>query len=605
MKAAEKRKRIFFIILVLLQVLVLAAVLASCRARYEVSDDFVMELIVTGAFDKTADPHMMFSSVIWGEMLVFFFRAVSWINWYLVWQMAAVLMTLACVSLLLVRSRGWAEVIFLLTVLHLYFGKDLYLLLQFTKIAAAAIAGGGCLFIRNLFHEKQKSAGLLGGGTLLIGCLIRHNALLIAGGYLAACFLLEAVSLAADPERDTSAEMKRALLRLLVLALAAAGLRTVNNLSYSLSPDYRYYMEYSYLRSAVLDGQLPDYGDCRKEFEEAGLSENDYMLIRKWCFADRSFFTPERMRQAGDIIENWRSAHRPDMEELKSLYEERRTEAYPAAAGLCILTAVSVFLSPFALPSALMGQALTRVLSLYLLWRGHMVYRVEFGLMFSQALLLLYAAGTGTWSRLFRKREPASGEREASFRKRAREVLSFMLVLSGGILTAGQLPSWLPDKSWEELSTEDYRKETDRVFNESWNYGAEKYTAPTGIRTLRPDFLKEVHSHPENLYLMDFSTSIQSYYYDFDPLTPLAGGSFRNTIYLGGVTVNHPSVDRALASWGLEEALPGLMEENVFLVSCNTQDMILQYLQSRYDPELSVRLVGEYDGYRIWHYERE
>jgi hypothetical protein len=62
-------------------------------------------------------------------------------------------------------------------------------------------------------------------------------------------------------------------------------------------------------------------------------------------------------------------------------------------------------------------------------------------------------------------------------------------------------------------------------------------------------------------------------------------------------------VDRALAEWGLEEALPGLLKENVYLVSNNTQDQILAYLQSQYQSSAVMKMIGEYDGYRIWQYD--
>ncbi len=593
---------LFLVFLLMLQAAIMAMILLFVRARYEVSDDFVMELIVTGAFDGKPDPHMMFSSFLWGKMLIVFFQAFGRINWYLVWQIITVFMTLICISVLLVRTRTWPAAVFLLAVLHLYFGQDLYLLLQFTKIAAAAIAAGGCLFIRNLFHEREKCLGLLGGLTLIMGCLIRHNALLVAGSYLFVYTVLEFIKLLALHGRDCVTEVRKILSGMFLLGALVLGLRAVNNLSYSLSPGYREYMDYSYLRSAILDGQLPDYEECREEFEEAGISENTYILIRKWCFADRTFFTPERMKKAGEIIKSWRETHRPGLKGLVETYRERETDRYPAMTGLFLLMAAGIFFSPWTIPAAAAGLVLTKALSLYLLWRGHMVYRVEFGLMFSQAVLILFSMGMGNWY-LPQKQKEALSRRTGPLRTRqSQAAFSLILLLFACSLLLLRLPSILPDRKWEELSQEDYRKEMDRVFYASWNYDPQKYTAMTEERTIRPAFLKEVQSHPENLYLMDFSTSIQSYYYDFDPVFALDKGSFLNTVYLGGVTVNHPSVDRALGKWGLEEALPGLLKENVYLVSNNTRDQILEYLKTFYDSGVSAVKEGEYDGYSIWSF---
>lgn len=602
MKKDGTGEKLFLIFVLLLQAAGMAAVLFFCRARYEVSDDFVMELIVTGAFDGNPDPHMMFSSVLWGKLLVFFFRAKSGINWYLVFQMLTVFLTFVCISILLVSSRKWPETVFLLALLHLYFGQDLYLLLQFTKIAAAAIAAGGGLFIWNLFHERKKSLALLGGGVLVLGCLIRHNSLLIAGSYLFVYTILAFIKLLTVKGRDSLDEIKIILSGIFLLGALVTGLRAVNNLSYSLSPDYDYFMEYSRLRSGILDGQLPDYEDCREEFEEAGISENTYVLIRRWCFADRTCFTPERMKRVRKIIENWRKTHRPELSGLIEAYRERETGTYPAVKGLLLLTAAGLLFSPWSIPAAGAGWLLTGALSLYLLWRGHMVYRVEFGLMFSQAVLILLSMDLGGWRFPLKETEPLPCREGNPYVRKVPAAFSLFLLLLTCRLIMLRAPALLPDRRWKVMSQEEYRKELDRVFNESWNYDPEKYRAVTEERTIRPAFLHEVGSHPENLYLMDFGTTIQSYYYDFAPASPPLSGSFLNTIYLGGVTVNHPSLDRALNKWGLEEALPGLLEENVYLVSNNTCEYILEYLRTFYDGRVNAVKEGEYDGYSLWSF---
>lgn len=142
------------------------------------------------------------------------------------------------------------------------------------------------------------------------------------------------------------------------------------------------------------------------------------------------------------------------------------------------------------------------------------------------------------------------------------------------------------------------------TFEDSWSFGAEKYSAMAGLRTMRPAFLEYIRSHPENLYLMDFSTTIQNYYFDFPPMEPLSPGFFGNTLYLGGVTVNHPAIDRALARWGLQEPLPGLLKDHVYLVTNRNQDLVLAYLRTFYAPDTCMEKVGEYDGYWIWSYTR-
>ena len=116
MKKDGIKEKSFFLFLLLLQALLMAAALIYCRARYEVSDDFVMELILTGAFDGQPDPHMMFSSFLWGKLLLVFMKIFAGVNWYLAGQMLTVFLTFVCLSVFLVRRKNWAAAVFFLSV---------------------------------------------------------------------------------------------------------------------------------------------------------------------------------------------------------------------------------------------------------------------------------------------------------------------------------------------------------------------------------------------------------------------------------------------------------------------------------------------------------
>lgn len=111
-----------------------------------------------------------------------------------------------------------------------------------------------------------------------------------------------------------------------------------------------------------------------------------------------------------------------------------------------------------------------------------------------------------------------------------------------------------------------------------------------------------MREHPENLYLLDFNTTIQSLYYEFSPFESLPKGSLSNMIYLGGVTVNHPVIREALAKWDVENELPSLLKENIYFVSNTTSELVLKYLQEHYDANATMTLYKVLDGYEIWSY---
>ena len=56
-----------------LNLLFLASILVFCDVKYEVSDDFVMSAILSGAYGGSLNPHLIFINVLWGYLLTPFY----------------------------------------------------------------------------------------------------------------------------------------------------------------------------------------------------------------------------------------------------------------------------------------------------------------------------------------------------------------------------------------------------------------------------------------------------------------------------------------------------------------------------------------------------
>ena len=77
------KKKLFFV-LAAAQVVLLLCILLFCSIKYEVSDDFIMEMVVSGAYTGHPDAHMMFSNIFIGWLFVplySLFPAISWYFW--------------------------------------------------------------------------------------------------------------------------------------------------------------------------------------------------------------------------------------------------------------------------------------------------------------------------------------------------------------------------------------------------------------------------------------------------------------------------------------------------------------------------------------------
>ena len=60
----------------LINLFALGLVLLCCDLKYEVSDDFVMSTIVSGAYGKGRNPHLIFSNIFLGYILLPFYQLV-------------------------------------------------------------------------------------------------------------------------------------------------------------------------------------------------------------------------------------------------------------------------------------------------------------------------------------------------------------------------------------------------------------------------------------------------------------------------------------------------------------------------------------------------
>ena len=63
------KKKLFFV-LAAAQAVLLLCILLFCSIKYEVSDDFIMEMVVSGAYTGHPDAHMMFSNIFIGWLFV-------------------------------------------------------------------------------------------------------------------------------------------------------------------------------------------------------------------------------------------------------------------------------------------------------------------------------------------------------------------------------------------------------------------------------------------------------------------------------------------------------------------------------------------------------
>ena len=83
---------------IVLNMVFFLSIVLICDIKYEVSDDFIMSTIISGAYGNGYNPHLMFINIIWGYILLPFYYLMPQISWYLIAQLLVCLLSFTFVS---------------------------------------------------------------------------------------------------------------------------------------------------------------------------------------------------------------------------------------------------------------------------------------------------------------------------------------------------------------------------------------------------------------------------------------------------------------------------------------------------------------------------
>lgn len=574
------KKKLFFV-LAAAQAVLLLCILLFCSIKYEVSDDFIMEMVVSGAYTDHPDAHMMFSNIFIGWLLVPLYSLFPAISWYFWLQMLLCFLSFLALTYVIVQKLRLGTAVLTVVWITVFAARDLYILPQFTKTAIVASMCGCLLFVWALFAQRGWKHWLPGAALAFFGAMVRKGAFFIAVAFAGVLVLYHIVVCARRKEMTVKQLLCKVCIPGAGLLAAVFLFGAINSLAYTQDSNYTEYRAFTKIRSQILDYTWCDYEDLRDELTAIGVSENDYQMILHWDFADQAVFSTEKMQQVLDIINAHRVNLHPSIREALSMIRLRQLY-YPMTLCCVLLGLFCAITNPkkFWVPAVSALMVLGFLVYFYRL--GRWVYRVEFGFLFCAAVVIAYFC------------EP--------FFKRSKATEA--LLCAAALLVGGwQGINYLPDNTAPMEDAVAYRMYVDGTFYYSASYSPEKYTKTVIPGKLRPEFLAQVNEMPENLYVLDFGTAIQTLYYDFSVFKSSRACFPKNVLFLSGVTQSHPSVQDYIESLGFENTLVALPSKNVYYVSNTSSEMrILTFFHEHGHSDMQVTACGTLDDYTLWKY---
>lgn len=581
-KAIERTKDSSLFWALFINIIFFVMVLFFCDMKYEVSDDFIVDSVLSGAYGNGYDEHLLFSNIILGYLLKAIYQLIPVISWYFVMHIVICFLSLTAVSYIaLEQNSRWAGIIISIVFVTFY-SDDVYLLVQFTKTAAIAACAGGALFLFALMDKEHgRTAEAIWGAILaLVGVMVRFSCIYIVLGFLFLIFL-HYIWKYRKSEKIIRTSLITACACVLLLG-AAYGLSFINKKIWYSDKDYAMYLSYNSRRASVTDINNYGYESVAGELEKLGIDMMDYKMIESWNFLDEDFFTEDVLKQISRIKRDASDAKNHSVRSIVSQLWHRKYYTYTIFWGIMCLLFLMLLLSPGGFfPGVFSGIVTVAYLS-YFVYIGRMLYRLDYSVIVCMAVVLIT---------MFSVKDENIGPE----RKRAAMAVIMCLCIA-------KLPLYTPDEAYKTMSDEEYTQYIFDCFNESWLYKKEKYRCNVSSRQPHENLIRMIEEDREHYYLIDFDTGIQMFYYNYKPWLRLPQGYYNYYTYLGGVTMGYPDNYHMWEAHGIDSRNPykSMTNDNVRLVDNCTFEAKIWYIQKQYAPEAQLVLLDQVDNFRIW-----
>ncbi|NLA96555.1 MAG: hypothetical protein GX838_06925, partial [Clostridiaceae bacterium] len=564
-----------FFIAALITLVAFILVLLFCDIKYETNDDPGVAAILSGAYNGKYNPHMLFSNVLLGYVLVFLYSHTSYISWYFVNLMIMGFASIFTVNYVCLKKNNRVVGVLFAVLATVFLSDDLFILPQFTKAASAIIAAGGLLLIETLWTQSEKvpsdnkpSASkivsiILAFVLMLSGSLLRFNCVYLVAPFVAMMFLLKVLQQRKDEKIVRKVLPKAGFCLLLLLGLFMFEL--IGNYINNQIPEYREYYELNRIRASITDTGKAEYKHYEEGFNSLGLDGLDYIMLESWSFTDNDNYPAQRLEEIGKVYQ--------------SVFED---SAHPAERIMDEFSPPLLILNPVSMSSLMLGLlalAIDRksagrnflcfwgyfVMLCAFIYMGRFPYRIVYGLGFSLFVSILSCVSM--------RDVPKKGLRKA-------------LVFLTAVLLVLHAPTYIKDQSYRNMPYNEYIEQTDSILKYEDYFGLKYRYVITAAKPYK-NIIKHMENDSEHYYLCDVLSTCLTLPYYYAPWERFPLNYWNdNYSYFGGCSMGYPDNQECWEDNGIDGLNPykSLINDNIYVVDNYFIEAKLQYLREHYYP---------------------
>jgi len=537
---------------------------------WESADDFIISSILQGISGE-ASPYTLVIGYLLSWFIYQLQALIPQLNWLTIFELFSVWISFSFLSWLFIRKKTiQGYVAFIL--FPLLFEISFYTSLTYAR-SACILSFTGLMLIWVFSSEKYNISGILCGVVFfLLGSLFRFACIYIAIPYVGILVVRHYWKY----RKEFMKEKYKGCLPIFFLfgtLIMAFSLYGIHKLKYQEFKERSGYVEFNAIRAKAFD-YLPDsYEKYAEEFNDIGVSYNDYQMIKFFVLYDQ-YFSQELYEKIGNVnslenislkrkIENvmerlWENLVYYQHGKNNGKYNTFYLLFYLIIFGLAFLNRKNLFIYL----CTILG---TGVITLYFIWIGRFPMWLQGSIYLIANFMLIYGI-----------LESELEIRDMSLeRKRWMECVGLFVGMICMLLSVTSDPQ----KKINILE----RKEIDLNLAEALEY-------------MRHD--------SENIYLIDnFSGCPFPIMNVYGSLRGMERNSWNNIMRVGSWYLKHPVLESQLKHTGLKSPVHDLINENIFLLTNTgfpTLEMYSTFFKEHYGEDIYAQKESRWGDYSIY-----
>lgn len=523
-------KTVRMAIAVLIAVSAAVITLSLFGIRYQSNDDATLSNIMAGAYGDTL--HTVYVNVLFSVMLRPLY-AVAQTNWYVIAQLVLVVISIAVTVYILLDRMGTLRGTVISLAVAVAFSQHIFYTFQYTECSFIILSAGLLLITDRLGQDNKRAfVGIL---LALMGSMVRWTSFYAVGGMSAPLLLYKFFKL------DRKGQ-KNAIITMVVLFTFTFGAKFVDMAVYKADPAWDEFTQYNAARTQYSDFKVLHLPE-ENPFEDAGISDIDYAMLKSWDFYDEARFDTALLEDlsAGNQEITFAQLIVNTLKRIKNMMSGK--SYHYMFLVVCLLSVL--WLRPKLSCLPMIGvYGMFGMLMLYLTFEMRFTEWVELGIIWNVVVFALYCISLIKVN----QKLPA---------------VAFTVVLA--LTVAFSLPSY----------TELYATYMNYV-----NWAKEEQ-----------HYFEAMSNDKENIYLLP--TSSINVAAGLDVMNPRTDNFYSNIVAYGGWLSRAPHRDQALAEYGLYRPLVDALDKpNVYLGYQNIGNVVA-YVSQETGCEVYAIRTGE------------